>query len=70
MERGALNEIMDMLGEFSLSRATTQQIKSVYVHRSVAVSEVLADGMPLHLLPPAEATSSDMGAAEFDLDDI
>jgi hypothetical protein len=41
-ERAALDEIMELLGAFSLSEATAQQIKSVYSQRSGRVNEKYA----------------------------
>ena len=45
--RDELNEVFDVLGTFSLSEATTQQIKSVYTSSAVLVSYVLLDGVPV-----------------------
>jgi len=48
VERAALDEIMELLGAFSLSEATAQQIKSVYSQRSVFVAPVLPEGELFH----------------------
>ena len=48
VERAALDEIMELLGAFSLSEATAQQIKSVYSKRSVFVAPVLPEGKLFH----------------------
>jgi hypothetical protein len=64
---------MDMLGDYSLSEATTQQIKSVYAPARVglySVAPVVVDGEPLHLLPPAEPVPVAMDAVEFDYYDV
>ena len=60
---------MEMLGAFSLTEATTQQIRSVYSSRSVFVASVLDDEEP-PLQLQAELSVPDMDAEEFKRYDV
>jgi hypothetical protein len=69
VERSALDEVMEMLGAFSLAEATTQQIRSVYSSCSVFVASMLEDEEPPQQLQ-AELSVSDMDAEEFKRYDV
>jgi hypothetical protein len=60
---------MEMLGAFSLTEATTQQIRSVYSSPSVFVALVLDDEEPPQQLQ-AELSVPDMDAEEFKRYDV
>jgi len=68
--RDELNEVFDVLGTFSLSEATTQQIKSVYTSSAVLVSNVFLGGVPLHMFPDEQPERIPMDKAEFDHFDV
>ena len=68
--RSALNFGMDLLGKYSLTEATMQQIRSVYSPGGALVAEVSADGFPADPIAAFQERAADMGRAEFDAFDI
>ena len=68
--RSALDFSMNLLGKYSLTEATTQQIRSVYSPGGALVAEVSADGFPADPVAVSQVRVADMGRTEFDAFDI
>ena len=70
IQRSALDETMDLFGEYSLTEATTQQIRSVYSAKGSLVAEVLLDRAPPGPSSVWASPVPNMEQAEFDLYDV
>ena len=70
IQRAALDDTVDLIGEYSLTEATAQQIRSVYASAGTLVAEVLLDDAPFGAAAPRHADVVCMDKPEFDAFDV